>query len=63
MIDYLWAKEYYVGADPIEEGESDCSAEIKGCKNESKPPEYLRNIAGICYPQGLPQMNKVKFST
>lgn len=61
MIDYIWAKELYQGNAGDEDAGSDCSAEIKGCKNDAKPPEYLRNIAGICYPEGLPQMVQAKF--
>lgn len=63
MMDYIWAREVYQGNAGDEDAGSDCSAEIKRCKNDAKPPEYLRNIASICYPEGLPQMGQVKFPT
>ena len=32
MMDYLWSREHYGESDTKDEGYSDCSVEIRGCK-------------------------------
>ena len=68
MVDYYWAKEHskFLRKDKSEQKEDADSdkkedKDMKDCLN-LKAPDYLSNMTGICYPQGIPPTKTVKLS-
>ena len=71
MVDYYWAKQHSnyqakehesTKVNSLKEDDLKDDKDIQDCLNFKRAPDYLNNLTGICFPNGLPPPKHVKFS-